>query len=169
MSPDKNPESYVWKRDFPISWVDDHYVTRREFTKSLVLVSCAAFVANGTLVAVGALDRRRRAGPFPEKRVASLKDLPVGGSTVFDYPVAGGRGLLVRLDEERVVAYGQKCTHLGCPVLFQSERKQLHCPCHEGWFDATDGKVLAGPPPRPLPKILLDRRGDEIWAVGVER
>ena len=26
----------AWKDDFPISWVDDHFVTRREFTKSLV-------------------------------------------------------------------------------------------------------------------------------------
>ena len=49
----------VWKDDFPISWVDDHYVTRREFTKSLVLVSCAAFCANGALVAMGALEKRR--------------------------------------------------------------------------------------------------------------
>ena len=38
----------AWKDDFPVAWVDDHYVTRREFTKSLVLVSCAAFGANGT-------------------------------------------------------------------------------------------------------------------------
>ena len=44
-------ETPAWKDDFPISWVDDHYVTRREFTKSLVLVSCAAFCANGALVA----------------------------------------------------------------------------------------------------------------------
>ena len=57
----------AWKDDFPISWVDDHYVTRREFTKSLVLVSCAAFCANGALVAMGAWEKSR-AGVKPEPR-----------------------------------------------------------------------------------------------------
>jgi Rieske Fe-S protein len=44
----------------------------------------------------------------------------------------------------------------------------LHCPCHEGYFDLRTGRNIAGPPPRPLPKIALESRGDEIWAVGVE-
>ena len=51
----------AWKDDFPVSWVDDHYVTRREFTKSLVLVSCAAFCANGALVAMGSLEKAHEA------------------------------------------------------------------------------------------------------------
>ena len=40
------PEVPTWKDHFPISWVDDHFVTRREFTKSLVWVSLATFLAN---------------------------------------------------------------------------------------------------------------------------
>jgi Rieske Fe-S protein len=31
-----------------------------------------------------------------------------------------------------------------------------------------DGRVLQGPPPRALPRIVLDRRGDELWAVGID-
>ena len=41
-----------------------------------------------------------------------------------------------------------------------------HCPCHEGNFDAATGEVLSGPPPRPLGKIEVELRGDEIWALG---
>ena len=39
-------EMPTWKEHFPIAWVDDHFVTRREFTRSLVWVSAATFLAN---------------------------------------------------------------------------------------------------------------------------
>jgi nitrite reductase/ring-hydroxylating ferredoxin subunit len=162
-------ERPAWKDDFPVAWADDHFVTRREFTKSLVLVSCAAFAANGALVAIGARERLRGSGPFEPRRVASVADVPPGGSLVFDFPEPGDRCLLLRLDSDRFVALGQKCTHLGCPVLYRHEEKKLHCPCHEGYFSAEDGRVLSGPPPRPLPRIQLERRGDDLWAIGIER
>ena len=31
-----------------------------------------------------------------------------------------------------------------------------------------DGRPLAGPPTRPLPRITLERRGDDLFATGVE-
>jgi Rieske Fe-S protein len=162
-------ETPAWKDDFPISWADDHYVTRREFTKSLVLVSCAAFCANGALVAVGALEKGREAEKVEPRRIGSTHDLPIGGSKVFEFPRPGEPCLLLRLDAERFVAFGQKCTHLGCPVLYRKETRKLHCPCHEGYFNAEDGKVLAGPPPRPLPRIELEQKGDELWAIAIQR
>ncbi|HLY12635.1 MAG TPA: Rieske (2Fe-2S) protein [Planctomycetota bacterium] len=159
-------ESPAWKDDFPISWVDDHYVTRREFTKSLVLLSCAAFCANGALVAMDLLEKHDRAGAIKPLKIGRVQDLKIGESRVFDYPAAGEPCLLVRLDEDRFAAFSQKCTHLGCPVLYRQEARKLYCPCHEGYFNAEDGKVAAGPPPRPLPRVDLRRDGDEIWAMG---
>jgi Rieske Fe-S protein len=44
----------------------------------------------------------------------------------------------------------------------------IHCPCHNGYFDLASGRPVAGPPRRPLPRILLQVRGDQIYAVGVE-
>lgn len=155
----------AWKDDFPISWVDDHFVTRREFTKSLVLVSGAAFCANGALLALGSRGDEKT----EPRKIGTVHDLPIGGSRVFEYPGPGEPCLLLRLDAERFVAFGQKCTHLGCPVLFKKESKQLHCPCHEGYFNAEDGKVIAGPPPRPLPRVELERKGDELWAMGFRK
>lgn len=152
-----------WKDDFPVSWVDDHYVTRREFTKSLALVSGAACAAN---VAMLALRGGPPEGGWPRLKVTSVAELPVGGAKLFDYPSRGNPCLLVRLGEDRFVAIGQKCTHLGCPVLWKAAARQFHCPCHEGWFDE-EGKVLAGPPPRPLPRIEITREGDELWATGI--
>ncbi len=156
-----------WEEDFPISWVDDHYVTRREFTKSLVWVSCSAFAAPGVLLAIDIAKSKKENEILPQMKVADIGDIPVGGSRVFRYPTPDNPCILVRLELERFVAYNQKCTHLGCPVAYRPKKKRLYCPCHEGFFDATDGKVLAGPPPRPLPAVQLERRGDEIWAIGL--
>src|SRR6187455_611730 len=97
----------AWKDDFPISWVDDHFVTRREFTKSLVLVSCAAFCANGALVAMGALEKARGAEKIEPRKIGSVHDVPVGGSRVFEFPGPGEPCLLVRLEADRFVAFAQ--------------------------------------------------------------
>jgi arsenite oxidase small subunit len=154
----------AWKEDFPISWVDDDFVTRREFTKSLVWVSCASFAASVGLAAKAAVQATE---PLPAARVAGVDDLAVGAARVFHYPDEANPCVLIRLAQDRFVAFSQKCTHLGCPVLYQAQTQRLHCPCHEGFFDATNGQVISGPPPRPLPVVNLEVRGDELWAVGM--
>jgi Rieske Fe-S protein len=158
-------ETPAWKDDFPISWTDDHFVTRREFTKSLVWVSCASFAATAALTARASMSRRE--GPLPAVRIGRVEDVPVGGARVFGYPDEGAPCILLRPDASTFAAFSQRCTHLGCPVFYEAERTRLSCPCHEGYFDARDGSVLAGPPPRPLPQVTLERRGDDLWAVGI--
>jgi len=159
-------ETPAWKDGFPVRWSDDHHVTRREFARSLGAVSCAAFAASVSLAAIDALADK---GPVEPKRVGSVAELPVGASKVFEFPKPGMPCLLIRLGNDRWVAFGQRCTHLGCPVVFRKERGQLECPCHEGFFNAEDGSVLAGPPPRPLPRVEIERRGEELWATAIRR
>lgn len=45
--------------------------------------------------------------------------------------------------------FDNHCTHLGCPYHWEASASRFYCPCHNGVFDAS-GKVLSGPPPRPL-------------------
>jgi Rieske Fe-S protein len=156
----------TWKEHFPIAWVDDHFVTRREFTKSLVWVSAATFLANLVLAMFNQLKGNRSSTAPPQVQIAAVDGLPVGQTKVFTYPEADDPCLLIRLDAKHYVAFGQKCTHLACPVIYRAATRQLYCPCHEGFFDAETGKVLAGPPSRPLPRIALEKRGEELWAVG---
>jgi Rieske Fe-S protein len=52
-----------------------------------------------------------------------------------------------------------------CPVHYQHAQQQFYCPCHEGFFSARDGRVLAGPPPRPLPRYPVEVRGGQVWVV----
>jgi Rieske Fe-S protein len=76
--------------------------------------------------------------------------------------------LLIRTDSRTLLAYSQSCTHLSCAVVPRVEEGVLHCPCHEGYFDLYSGRNIAGPPPRPLPRILLEIEGDDVYAVGVD-
>jgi Rieske Fe-S protein len=53
-------------------------------------------------------------------------------------------------------------------VFPSADGRRLECPCHEGYFSMDDGRVLQGPPPRPLPRIRLEERAGELHAVGVD-
>ena len=69
---------------------------------------------------------------------------------------------LVR-DGDSVKALSATCTHLGCQVRWEREKKQFLCPCHGGVYDA-QGRVLDGPPPRPLDSVdvRVDTSSDEV-------
>jgi len=167
-SPDGRPDADqpLWREQFPIDWPTDEFRSRRDFTKLLGLTSLA-FVAGQIWIAVLAF-RRRATGALPTRRIASVDELAVGGSKVFDYPRAGATCVLTRVAAERFVAYGQKCTHLSCPVIPKPEQNCLRCPCHEGVFDLATGQPLSGPPRRPLPRLRLEVRDAGVFAVGVE-
>jgi len=166
--PDGKPlwQQPAWRQDFPIDWPQDLYVERRDFMKFMVLTSGA--FALGQLC-IGVKAGLSRSSPPPEARkIASLSDIPVGGSLTFDYPAAHDSCILLRPDERTLLAYSQKCTHLSCAVIPNHARNCLHCPCHEGNFDMASGRAISGPPRRPLPRVIVELRGEEIYATGVE-
>lgn len=166
--PDGRPatDQPAWRRDFPIDWPRDHYVSRRDFTKFLGLTSLA-FVIGQVWIGVKSLRDRLRGRPA-EVAVGRLADVPVGGARVFHYPTAADPCLLLRPDEQTLIAYGQKCTHLSCAVVPEIDRGRLACPCHKGYFDLDTGRPVAGPPRRPLPRVALQVRGGVVYATGVE-
>jgi Rieske Fe-S protein len=155
----------LWREEFSVHAAEERYVARRQFGKFLVLTSLGMFVGNLWILAKS-LFRREEA--FPSRLVARLGDLPVGGARVFQYPGAHDPCLLLRKADGSFVAYSQKCTHLSCAVYPAHDGRRLECPCHEGYFSVADGRVLQGPPPRPLPRIVLEERRGELWAVGVD-
>jgi Rieske Fe-S protein len=156
----------AWRRDFPIDWPQDLYVARRDFTRFLVLTSLPfALVQLG----ISVLNWLRRDGSRPPvKAIARLADVPIGGVVSFAYPEEHDACLLLRPDEKTLLAFSQKCTHLGCAVVPDQDKKCLLCPCHKGHFALDSGRPLAGPPRRPLPRIILENRDGVVHAVGVE-
>jgi len=69
--------------------------------------------------------------------------------------------LVLSLGEGRYKAFSAICTHLGCIVKWDPATRKILCPCHAGVFGA-DGKVLGGPPSRPLPEYEVLKQGNEL-------
>lgn len=153
------------ERDFPIDWEEDHYVSRREFFKFVTLASGGLAVGSAALAARSQFRLQRRS--FERALVAEAKDVPVGGSLQFSYPRPSDLCILMQPEPGKFVAYTRRCTHLSCPVEYQPEQNRLYCPCHNGAFALEDGRVLQGPPPRPLPRVEIQVVGGQIFATGV--
>src|SRR6185295_14470025 len=154
-----------WREDFPVRWDEDHYMTRRELAKFLTLGSG---LLAGVNVLIAYIGLTHRVPPPPVLRIAGADDIPPGGSLLFRYPTSDDPCILVRDLAGRLDAYSQVCTHLSCAVVHRPEERALACPCHKGSFSSADGEPLAGPPTRRLPRIVLEQRGDDILATGIE-
>jgi nitrite reductase/ring-hydroxylating ferredoxin subunit len=155
-----------YQKDFPYDRGGEAQVTRREFCNFLGLTSAALFVGAAGF-AGKAMMEARNTPVYTAQPIQGAQTLEPGTSLNFRYPTEKDTAILVRNLEGKYYAYGQKCTHLSCPVYFSRDQQRLECPCHEGAFDASTGNVLYGPPPRPLDRIELDvRAGGEVWAVG---
>jgi Rieske Fe-S protein len=149
----------------------DSLSTRRDYLRIVATVS-GGLAVGGIGVASGILHRHGDSATPPEpKKVADR--LQPGESLAFRYPGDEDRAIAVRMTDGTLRGYSAVCTHLACAVLWRKERGsegELYCPCHEGIFDPRTGEVAAGPPPRPLPKVVLIERIDgSVWAIGTAR
>jgi len=61
----------------------------------------------------------------------------------------GGRFYLARQKDGGFIALSLRCTHLGCSVAWEEEKKRFICPCHSSAFDIS-GEVLNPPAARAL-------------------
>ena len=153
------------QKDFPYERGGEAQVTRREFCNFLGLTSAALFLGAALFAGKAALDARRRPTYAPAK-IEGAEALAPNTALNFHYPTEKDSAILVRTETGEYHAYGQKCTHLSCPIYYERQHRQLECPCHDGAFDIATGNVLYGPPPRPLDTIELEIRNGEVWAVG---
>jgi menaquinol-cytochrome c reductase iron-sulfur subunit len=68
---------------------------------------------------------------------------------------------VVKTDPDTVIAFNPACTHLACPYHWDGGARQFVCPCHDSKF-SIEGKVLAGPAPRPLDRYAAKVEGGKI-------
>jgi len=136
-------------------------LTRRDFLKLLK--------GAGALVGVSALATPVVAYFYPPKLeempsepvlVCPESELPPGEAKIIKF----GRypAIIVHL-ETGLKAYSAVCTHFACIVKWNPESGLLECPCHEGYFDAQDGSVTAGPPPAPLLTLETELVDGQIY------
>lgn len=112
----------------------------------------------GPLVGYGVLPALReegeawfKVGPaeaFEKDKPTLVPVTPVSPKSWPEEPVKQAVYVL-RKENEEFVIYDIHCTHVGCPVHWNEAAQRFFSPCHGGVFDI-EGKVLAGPPPRPL-------------------
>jgi nitrite reductase/ring-hydroxylating ferredoxin subunit len=154
-----------FQSEFPYERDQEAQVTRREFCNFLGLTSASLFVGAAGFSAKAVIDARESVS-LPVARIDAAETLAPNSSLNFSYPTERDSAILVRTADGAYRAYGQKCTHLSCPVYYSRNHQRLECPCHEGAFDAATGDVLYGPPPRALDRIEVEMRDGQVWATG---
>ena len=122
--------------------------TRRSFLWKFSWILGGVVAVEYIVVALDFLRPRRRRGGDAAAGVvvAGPVDRFEPGSVT---PFPKGKFYLARLDDGGFLAVSRECTHLGCTVPWNSERKLFMCPCHASSFDIT-GRVLSPPAPRAL-------------------
>jgi len=68
---------------------------------------------------------------------------------------------VIKISDKEVVAFAPMCTHLGCAYHWDEQKQYFLCPCHTSAF-GLDGRVLAGPAPRPLDRYLVRIEGTKV-------
>ncbi|MFQ5707118.1 MAG: arsenate reductase (azurin) small subunit [bacterium] len=120
---------------------------------------------------------------YPHKKIASLSDLKLDTPLEFLYPNSDptyAQCFLVKLGEKAgggvgpdqdIVAFSSLCTHMGGLLnkSYNAEHKVAGpCPSHLSTFDLTrHGMVVAGHAVESLPQIVLEVKGNDVYATGV--
>jgi Rieske Fe-S protein len=84
--------------------------------------------------------------------------IPVGGGKIF----AAQTTVVTQPTAGEFKVFSAVCTHMGC-IVNQIADGRIDCPCHGSEYSITDGAVLAGPAPKPLPAKPFKVTGDSIF------
>jgi len=88
-----------------------------------------------------------------------IADVKANSGRIFNF---GSRpALLVHTASGEWRAFSAVCTHLNCTVQYREQTQQIWCACHNGLYDL-NGKVIGGPPPKPLEEYVAHVQADEI-------
>lgn len=128
-------------------------ISRRSFLDYLLGGSLlATFVGIAAPVLYYLLPSKSAEGGGEAVAVGDESAVPKGKGKVFPYKEKA----VIVINEEKagLIALSAICTHLGCVVHYDEQKKQILCPCHSAVFD-TKGNVVSGPAPKPLPSYKI--------------
>jgi len=85
--------------------------------------------------------------PKPKGTVlGAASDVPVGGGAIY----TAAKVVVTQPASGQYKAFSAVCTHVGC-LVNKVTSGTIDCPCHGSEFKITNGAVVAGPAPSPLP------------------
>ena len=93
----------------------------------------------------------------PGGALTSTGAIPVGGGKIF----ASERVVVTQPSGGQFRGFSAVCTHMQC-IVDQIADGTINCPCHGSKFSITDGHVVAGPAPSPLPAQSLKIQSGRI-------
>ena len=79
--------------------------------------------------------------------LGDAKDIPVGSGVIY----TAAKVVVTQPVKGEYRAFSAVCTHVGC-ILNKIANGTIDCPCHGSEFKITNGAVVTGPAPAPLPK-----------------
>lgn len=101
-----------------------------------------------------------RKGPVQHREeVGSEKDWAIWTGKVVS---VGEKPVVVIRTKTEFRAFSAVCPHLGCLIVWNQGKRVFDCPCHGAIFDL-DGKVTAGPPPRPLTPFIANVLNEKVF------
>jgi Rieske Fe-S protein len=98
------------------------------------------------------------AGGMAAGALTATSAIPVGGGKIFTAQTT----VVTQPSAGEFKVFSAVCTHMGC-IVNQIADGRIDCPCHGSEYSITDGAVLAGPAPKPLPAKPFKVTGDSIF------
>lgn len=135
-------------------------MSRRDFLRQLLNGSVLALFG-AALYPIARYLYPPRGGEASVSSVVAATAGELAANTAKIFRFGSRPGLLVRTPQGDLKAFSAVCTHLNCTVQYDQEASVIWCACHNGKFDL-NGRVISGPPPRPLEPYQVNVRGDEV-------
>jgi Rieske Fe-S protein len=101
---------------------------------------------------------KAKAKPKPKGTVlGAASDIPVGGGAIY----TAAKVVVTQPVGGQYKAFSAVCTHVGC-LVNKVTSGTIDCPCHGSEFKITNGAVVAGPAPSPLPARQIKIVDDQV-------
>jgi len=105
-------------------------------------------------------------------KIGNLNELSTGEPTRLNFAVKTASAYImqtvlrnvwaIKQPSSEVTVFSPICPHLGCEYNWNRQTNHFECPCH-GSVYGIDGKVLAGPAPRPLDKLPTRIQSGDLY------
>jgi arsenite oxidase small subunit len=154
-------------------------VSRREFLKVSGGVAAGATALPTSAEVAPATDAGAAVLSYKAKPVGKAGSLAANQPVSFTFPDASSPCVVIKMGtpvlggvgpNKDIVAYSTMCTHMGCPVSYDSAQRVFRCPCHFSIFDAEKaGEMVCGQATENLPRIVLkyNDKDDSVTAVSI--
>lgn len=127
--------------------------TRRRFLDLLLGLGAGGWLASVFYPVLRYLTPLPSTGPGGPVKLNPDQVATLGKQSFVIVPALGKRILVFQDAAQKLRALDARCTHEGCTVKFVPGESVIWCACHDGRFDL-DGRVISGPPPRPLAQYI---------------